>query len=224
MTINKFHGKTQEEAIEKAKAEFGPNAVIMNIKEVKPTGFFWFLKSPTFEVTAAIEEKEGTANHTQNLFAGLGKNRENINLAADEELAIPQPMRTPSREENRIAEEKKQKAVADLMSNLKENSVSEQTYAKEKQFQERLDNLSELLEQRLSNVSKPQEDPFQKEDYAEELNFVRMIYSTLLKNDVHERYINQIMDEVEHYIRPGNSVDLILPNIYQKLILKFYSR
>ena len=109
MTINKFQGKTQEEAIEKAKAEFGPNAVIMNIKEVKPTGFFWFLKSPTFEVTAAIEEKESSANNVQNLFAGLGKNRDNINLAADEELAIPKPMRTPAREESRVEEEPKQK-------------------------------------------------------------------------------------------------------------------
>ena len=33
MTINKFQGKTKEEAIEKAKAEFGENAVIMNIKK-----------------------------------------------------------------------------------------------------------------------------------------------------------------------------------------------
>ena len=48
-----------------------------------------------------------------------------------------------------------------------------------------------------------------------------MIYSTLLRNDVHEKYVNQILDEVEKFIRPGNNVDMILPNIYQKLVLKF---
>jgi flagellar biosynthesis protein FlhF len=50
---------------------------------------------------------------------------------------------------------------------------------------------------------------------------VRILYSTLIKNEVHEKYVNQILDEVEKFIRPGNNVDLILPNIYQKLILKF---
>ena len=38
MTINKYQGKTKEEAIEKAKQELGENAVIMNVKEVKPKG------------------------------------------------------------------------------------------------------------------------------------------------------------------------------------------
>ena len=40
MTINKFQGKTKEEAIQKAKDEFGENAVILNVKEVKPKGMF----------------------------------------------------------------------------------------------------------------------------------------------------------------------------------------
>ena len=33
MTIKKFQGRTQDEAIAKAKAELGENAVIMNVKE-----------------------------------------------------------------------------------------------------------------------------------------------------------------------------------------------
>ena len=33
MIINKFLGKTKEEAIEKAKKELGENAVVMNVKE-----------------------------------------------------------------------------------------------------------------------------------------------------------------------------------------------
>ena len=58
MTINKFQGKTEEEAIEKAKSEMGPGVVIMNVKLVKPTGLFGFLKTPHYEVTAAMEEKD----------------------------------------------------------------------------------------------------------------------------------------------------------------------
>ena len=55
MTINKFTGKTKEEAIECAKQAFGPNAVIMNIKEIKPKGLFGIFKSSTYEVTAAMD-------------------------------------------------------------------------------------------------------------------------------------------------------------------------
>ena len=54
MTIKKFQGKTEAEAVEKARAEFGAEAVIMNVKEIKPRGFFKSFKSSTFEVTAAV--------------------------------------------------------------------------------------------------------------------------------------------------------------------------
>ena len=40
MTIKKFQGRTEEEAIAKAKEEFGAGTVIMNVKEVRPKGFF----------------------------------------------------------------------------------------------------------------------------------------------------------------------------------------
>ena len=43
----------------------------------------------------------------------------------------------------------------------------------------------------------------------------------LLDNEVDEKYINQILDEIEKFLRPGNSLDVILSNVYQKLILRF---
>ena len=213
MTINKFQGKTKEEAIEKAKAEFGPNAVIMNVKEVKPKGFFGIFASSTYEVTAAIEEKESFVTSV-NAMSSVGKPRENISLAADEEIAIPQPMRTPAREDVRMNEPSKNNTFP----SISETTVTGEEMDK-KQFKDRLDDLSERLEQKLSTI--PQNDNVKNIANSEEMNFVRMIYSTLLKNDVHERYVNQILDEVEKFIRPGNNVDLILPNIYQKLVLKF---
>ena len=36
MTINKYQGKTKEEAVEKAKQELGAGAVVLNVKEIKP--------------------------------------------------------------------------------------------------------------------------------------------------------------------------------------------
>jgi len=221
MTINKFQGKTKEEAIEKAKAEFGENAVIMNVKEVKPKGLFGIFASSTYEVTAAIEEKESFSSNLSSL-ASHTKSRENISLAADEEIAIPQPMRTPAREESVKMDPVKPRSfpiVSETSITDDEVDERERAYTSEKQFKERLDNLSELLEQKLAK--NPQDDSFKNSSNSEEMNIVRMIYTTLLRNDVHEKYANQILDEVEKFIRPGNNVDMILPNIYQKLVLKF---
>ncbi len=238
MTINKFQGKTKEEAIERARTVFGPNAVIMNIKEVKPKGLMGLFASSTYEVTAAIEEREpiytsmatnpsiNMSPSTPNIVPSAPvRPRENINLAADEEIAIPQPMRTPPREEvKREVQPEKTEIVVDRASKFaKLNPIEDDddnvpVFETEKQFKERLDNLSELLEQKLAA---PVQEETVRKPASEELNFVRMIYNTLLKNEVHEKYVNQVLDEVEKFIRPGNNVDLILPNLYQKLVLKF---
>ena len=42
MTINKYQGKTKEEAVEKAKQELGAGAVVLNVKEIKPKGIVHF--------------------------------------------------------------------------------------------------------------------------------------------------------------------------------------
>ena len=227
MTINKFQGKTKEEAIERARTVFGPNAVIMNIKEIKPKGLMGLFASSTYEVTAAIEEREPiyTGMSASPVMTPPVKPRENINLAADEEIVIPQPMRTPPREEvKRDVQPDRTEIIVDRASKFaKLNPVEDDddnvpVFETEKQFKERLDNLSELLEQKLAA---PVQEEVVKKPASEELNFVRMIYNTLLKNEVHEKYVNQVLDEVEKFIRPGNNVDLILPNLYQKLVLKF---
>ncbi len=212
MTISKFQGKTKEEAIEKAKQEFGPNAVIMNVKEVRPKGLFSVFMSSTYEVTAAIEEKTNMENP---MSAFMPQARpSNINLAADEEIAIPKPERTPFARTMREAERPAEAAAVRPVVTPVYEPVQE-----ERQFKERLDNLSERLEQKIAAPVK--EEPVMKNASAEELNFIRLLYSTMIKNEVHEKYVNQVLDEVEKFMRPGNNVDLILPNIYQKLILKF---
>ncbi len=90
MTIKKFQGRTEGEAVARAKAELGENAVIMNVKEVKPKGIFQSFKKSSFEVTAATEEKE---KHVDSGMAlkNLQKMHETINVAADEPIQIPLP-------------------------------------------------------------------------------------------------------------------------------------
>ena len=196
MIINKFQGKTKEEAIEKAKKAFGETAVIMNVKEVKPKGIFKMFKKSSYEVTAAMEEKENYVNPMKALHSPQMMH-DSINLAADEDvLSIKKA-------------EPKVEVVREKMNEVKEEAL-----------EKRIDNLSNMLEEKLGasikEVTTPKDQPT-----SEELNFVRILYNTLLNNEVNEKYINQILDEVEKFIKPGNSVDMILSIIYQKMVLKF---
>lgn len=208
MTINKFQGRTEEEAIEKAKQEFGENAVIMNVKEVKPKGLFRAFKNSTYEVTAAMEEKEQFVNPKRAL-QNTKKLHDSINLSADEKIEIPKPDAKPD------FREMIQKSAANQQMPVQE----------EKKIEQRLDDLSNRLEESLTRTpmgeKKSEETSAKEKPASEEFHFVRILYSTLLKNEVHEKYVNQILDEIEKLIRPGNSVDMILSNVYQKLILRF---
>ena len=210
MTINKFQGKTKEEAIQKAKTEFGETAVIMNVKEVKPKGLFRIFKSTTYEVTAAMKEKEQNVNQTI-AMQNMKKIHDSINFAADEKIEIP---KQESKPEKKV--DTKSVRMPDFSQLIRQEQKKE---SDESQIEKRLDDLSNRLEESLGHTSGGVE--LTKEPSAEELNFIRILYSTLLKNEVSEKYVNQILDEVEQFIRPGNSVDMILANVYQKLILRF---
>ena len=209
MTINKFQGKTEEEAIAKAKQEFGENAVIMNVKEVKPKGLFRAFKNSTYEVNAAMEEKEQFVNPKRAL-QNTKKLHDSINLSADEKIDIPKPEAKPD--------------FRELIQKTMPNS-SRMQEPEEKKIEQRLDDLSNRIEESLARTPKGEkpeaENPVKEKPSSEEFHFVRILYSTLLKNEVNEKYVNQILDEIEKFIRPGNSVDMILSNVYQKLILRF---
>ena len=113
MTINKFQGKTESEAIERARKEMGPQVVIMSVKTVKPKGVFRAFKGIVYEVTAALEENEADKMRQsapeQVPQQPQMRRPESINLAADEQIRIPsvaqgQPEQ-PRSEERRVGKE-----------------------------------------------------------------------------------------------------------------------
>ena len=56
MVIRKYQAETEAAAILQAKEELGKDAIVMNIKVLKPKGFQKFFKKPSVEVTAAVDE------------------------------------------------------------------------------------------------------------------------------------------------------------------------
>lgn len=222
MTINKFQGKTKEEAIAKAQAEFGEDVVIMNVKEVKPKGLFAFLKTSSFEVTAAMKEREGEISPARAL-QNSQKMHDSINLAADEKIDLfsmqdKNEALNVGGEQN-VTAPKKEFRLNRNKDKDEQEQEKKRAMMEERRLEERLDHLSDRLNEQLAASQKEGES--EKGMTTEEINFVRVLYSTLIRNEVNEKYVNQILEEVEKFIRPGNSVDYILSNIYQKLILRF---
>ena len=192
MTIKKFSGKTKEEAIAKAKAEFGEGAVVMNVKEVKPSGFFQFFKGVTYEVTAAIEEKDK--------YVG-------INLSADEKITLP-PI---SQQTAKMSSVKLQIA----------EPVDASTVCSE-DIEKRLESISNMIEKKFqAQEDKEKESTEKMVQNSENFKFMKILYRTLLDNEVDEKYVNQILEEAEKIANSNNSVDVVLSNVYQKMILKF---
>jgi flagellar biosynthesis protein FlhF len=216
MTISKFYGKTKEEAIEKAKEEFGENAVIMNVKEEKPSGVFRAFKNPNYEVTAAMEEKDTMANAL--------KAHESINLTADEAIDLSKTqaenLQPGGRSDNEFAEAVKKQKERELRVEKKRQERLEREQKEKEQIDERIDSLQNRIDETINGRDRADGEQ-ELAQSSEALSFVRILYRTLIENEVNEKYVNQIVGEIEKFIRPGNGVDIILSNVYQKLILRF---
>ena len=192
MTIKKFSGKTKEEAIAKAKAEFGEGAVVMNVKEVKPSGFFQFFKGVTYEVTAKKKKKDK--------YVG-------INLAADEKITLP-PI---SQQTAKMSSVKLQIAEPVAASTVSSEDI-----------EKRLESISNMIEKKFqAQEDKEKESTEKMVQNSENFKFMKILYRTLLDNEVDEKYVNQILEEAEKIANSNNSVDVVLSNVYQKMILKF---
>ncbi len=88
----------------------------------------------------------------------------------------------------------------------------------EKVLEEKLESLHSLIEKQLS---KEEEGEDFKEDEDKNVAFLKLIYNTMIENEVSEKYANELIDEMEKIQKPNASIDFILGNIYQKMILKF---
>lgn len=198
MIIKKFQGKTENDAVEQAKKELGNNVVIMNVRNVKKKGLFSFLRPQVTEVTVALEEESEVryvpVKKPEEVQSNLPK-AENPKETLQEEQ-IQQPL---------------VEAIARASYKAENNAI-----------EEKLDSLQSLIEQQ---ILKPEEEKEADEVPEEEDNeierFMKLLYNTMLENEVNEKYANQIIDEMEKLSKPNMPFDYALSNVYQKMILKF---
>lgn len=194
MIIKKFHGKTESEAVNNARKELGPGAVIMNVKNTRKKGLFAFLRPQIVEVTVALEEESEKAVQP---------------------VVQVMPAQTPILQQSQDAGTARQAINSQILPEKPEKKESNV-------IEEKLDNLHILLEQQLQKPDEAKEpEEHVKEEANEMLVFIKLLYNTMIDNEVNEKYANQIIDEIEKNVKPNMPFDYALANTYQKMILKF---
>ncbi len=196
MNIGKFTGKTKEEALGKAKEQLGANAVIMNEKTVKPKGILKFLKKPLYEITAAVEDAPAVPRPKASGVKAQEAYKDAAYKATGESEEIPKD-----------DERKTQIKTPDTGTENEVNST---------QLKKRIEDLQNMLEEKLDTG---------KDGRTGEANadspIIKLIRDALLNNEVDERYADRFIGEVRQTVTSASELDVVLPNVYQKLVLKF---
>ena len=201
MIIKKFVGKTEEEATEAAKKELGSGLVVMNVKTTKKKGFSGVFGGKQVEVTVALEEDSDSLKAVRREAAGIA-------------------------EQDTAKLEEGVRATQNAVSVMSESSQN---------IEKKLDSLQTMLVTRFQQeeakgdspedeAAAPAENEGEKasdDGSREQDKFIRLLYNTMMENEVDEKYANQIMDDLEKNRKPNVPFDYILANVYQKMILKF---
>lgn len=198
MIIKKFIGKTEEEAVEAAKKELGGGIVIMNVRNAKKKGISGFLGARQTEVTVALEEDRDSLS---------GVRRE------------PMPAAAQRQEEVRAAQPAA-RAVSDSSQNIEKKLDSLQTLLVSRLKQEEAKGEQPAAEEAPAEPEEGDENAA-GEPMGEQEKFIRLLYNTMLENEVEEKNANQIIEDVEKNKASNVPFDYILASVYQKMVLKF---
>ncbi len=200
MIIKKFVGKTEEEATAAARKELGSNVVIMNVKDVKSKGLLTLFRQKQVEVTVALEEEGDIPRPVRREAAATEQTERESTPAAGATAAV---------------------VSADNTQNIEKRLDSLQTFL-ESRFQQAENAQPGEKQEQAENVQPVEklEDEVSEEE-QERSRFVRLLYNTMLENEVDEKYANQIIEDLEKNKKSNMPFDYILANVYQKMILKF---
>ena len=220
MIIKKFIGKNEEEAVGLAKKELGNGVVIMNVKQMTPGGLFGFLRAKKTEVTVALEEEQDQSARTappdlSAVRAAAAKTEKAARAGVQAENDGKEGIRksnnaVPGSGENSI--ERKLDSLQTLLE--KQMSASQENNAKVRE----LISADTDGEDGVSADSKEVND---MTETSEQDKVIKLLYNTMIDNEVDEKYANQLLEEMEKNKNHNLPMDHILANIYQKMVLKF---
>ena len=197
MIIKKFQAQTEKDATLMAKEELGPDAIVMNIKTIKPKGIFSLFKKPRVELTAAIDENASEKKEAA---------KKQFAKAVEE---------TPYKFGNDVFASSDNEYTAETQSAIEEkiNNIArllEQQLAVPKAEPEK-----QAPKEEENEIKKPEEVK-EEEQKPKVLDLIR---NQLIENEVKEKYADAIINELENQSE-NQPIDNLLAYIYQKIVLK----
>ncbi len=218
MIIKKFQGNTETEAIMLAKENLGKDAIVMNIKTIKPKGLFKFFRKTLVEVTAAVDEVSDKHKAKESETASK------INASIDEKLHPSAKTANSTSDDGKDLEEKLN-SLAMLLEEQIENSKNDRkkdALKTEKKTEKKLADTEKKLDEKKESgkdTEKTKEKDESKETSSLKDKSIDLIMEQLTANEVSYQYAKQIIDEIMH---AGNirTLDDMLACVYQKIILK----
>ncbi|MBU5476203.1 flagellar biosynthesis protein FlhF [Eubacterium sp. MSJ-21] len=218
MIIKKYKALTEKEAILLAKEDLGPDAIVMNVKKIKPGGIMRLFKKTRVELTAAIDDD------------------------MEEQAATAAPMSSSVKSEDEQTIDLRQKRRGESTEEPflfgKAFGENKDSYSEEAQnaIEEKINSIAKLLEQQVQTQKSAETSikeaanqvipsgevavrTEEKETEQSGNKVVDLVIKQLIDSEVTEAHAKEIIDEltVKDDKQP---IDNILANVYQKIVLK----
>ena len=178
MKIRRYIGKDTQEAILKVKMDLGIEAIILNTRKVRQKGLFKMFKKPMVEVLAAVDEYYGAKGRTDTQKGRTRNEEKPYNEINDN---IKDDRKTEIIEKSELNDKKEEKII------LLENKVNSMETILQKIY-EQVQQSKEKPKTVISNENQNQK-PMPK--------VLELFYNNLVKNEVDEKYIKQLINIVQ---------------------------
>lgn len=204
MRVKTFTGKTEEEALLKAKAELGEDAVVLNMKTINKKGAFSFFKNTRVEIMAAVDAnqpKNTKASQIDSSVQVKPKPQEKVKETIEETKVFEEKinkLQNQSRENE--AQREKDQIIAELNSKLRKSDELITTLTKD---------ILQLNDSKSDDFSGITSGKFENK-YKQE------VYKLLLDQNVLEPIAFSILNEINDNII--TSLDICKRLVYKKIV------
>lgn len=224
MIIKKYKALTEKDAILLAKDDLGPDAIVMNVKKIKPGGIMRLFRKPSVELTAAIDD--GVSEQ-----AATVQKRQEPEKTGEQVIDLKQERKSenPEQPEKHFLFGKAFGDTKEEYSEDAQNAIEEKinSIAKllEQQMQTQkiseINSIKETADQAIASgealrvSAKEEEQPVQ----SNKNKVVDLVIRQLTDSEVSLAHAQEIIDELS-LKDDKQPVDNILANVYQKIVLK----
>lgn len=231
MVIKKYQADSEQNAIILAKEDLGSNAIVMNIKKIRPKGIFRFFMKGKVEVTAAVDDIMSAVPEDvkkNDYYSSKHSQTDMLSAVslkpADRTLdALEQAMRNGELNGGIVRKNESNTWKTNIYG---ERYDEDQDVKKlEKKIDTIQDSLKNLIDDRIKNISNEKTNSDINEEKEDEEKkhvemYKKLIYEQLVDAEMAPEYAKEIIEEVGDLITPDSTIDRVLAIVYQKIVLK----